>query len=84
MASWIATLFQRARTRVCNHRFALEDLRMVNPNGDHDRVEWPCADCGKSFRAHCGLDITPKHGHVFRRNPYSKSATPPDGAKGER
>lgn len=21
------------------------------------RVSWPCAKCGKEFRAHCGLDI---------------------------
>jgi hypothetical protein len=32
------------------------------------RVAWPCAECGKVFYAHCGLDIAPKNGPVFRRN----------------
>lgn len=32
-----------------------------------ERVEWPCADCGKIFRAHCGLDISPSNGPMFRR-----------------
>ena len=31
------------------------------------RVMWPCAKCGKIFYAHCGLDISPKHGPMFRR-----------------
>ena len=30
-----------------------------------ERVEWPCAKCGKVFRAHCGLDISPEHGPVL-------------------
>lgn len=35
--------------------------------GPHNtqRVEWPCAKCGKVFRAHCGLDISPEHGPVL-------------------
>ncbi len=50
------------------HRFAMEDLRMVNPDSPGaDRVEWPCADCGQLFKAQCGLDIIPKHGTAFRR-----------------
>lgn len=61
------------------HRFAIEDLRMVNPDSDGaDRVEWPCADCGHVFAAHCGLDISPKHGFTFRRG-QGKSCTPPGG-----
>lgn len=32
-----------------------------------ERVEWPCCKCGKVFRAHCGLDITPKHGFIIPR-----------------
>jgi hypothetical protein len=29
-----------------------------------ERVEWHCFKCGKAFRAHCGLDISPEHGFV--------------------
>lgn len=61
-----ATRFKQWR---CRHEFALEDLRMVNPDGDKDRVGWPCAKCGKTFEAHCGLDISPSNGPTFRRNP---------------
>lgn len=32
-----------------------------------ERVEWPCCKCGKVFRAHCGLDISPKHGFIRPR-----------------
>ena len=32
-----------------------------------ERVEWSCAKCGKVFRAHCGLDISPKHGFIRAR-----------------
>lgn len=28
-----------------------------------ERVQWACCKCGKSFRAHCGLDIL-KHGTI--------------------
>jgi hypothetical protein len=28
------------------------------------RVVWPCSKCGKVFYAHCGLDISPKHGFI--------------------
>lgn len=28
------------------------------------RVQWPCRKCGKTFYAHCGLDIAPKHGYI--------------------
>jgi hypothetical protein len=27
-----------------------------------ERVEWTCATCRKTFRAHCGLDILSRHG----------------------
>jgi hypothetical protein len=33
-----------------------------------ERVEWTCCKCGKVFRAHCGLDISPKHGFVRPRS----------------
>lgn len=38
-------------------------------NGDWNkkRVKWPCAICGEVFYAHCGLDISPKNGFIFRR-----------------
>jgi len=32
------------------------------------RVEWPCDKCGKVFYAHCGLDIAPENGGIFRRD----------------
>lgn len=32
-----------------------------------ERVEWPCCKCGKVFRAHCGLDISPEHGFIRAR-----------------
>ena len=31
------------------------------------RVYWPCAKCEKMFYAHCGLDISPRHGPMIRR-----------------
>ena len=36
------------------------------------RVEWPCRKCGKKFWAHCGLDITPKYGHVDPTQPSNE------------
>lgn len=69
LAQVVTRLFRRTKRRFCSHRFALEDLRMVNPDGDLDRVAWPCAECGETFTAHCGLDISPKHGPTFRHGP---------------
>ena len=64
----------RLRQRLCSHSFAIEDLEMVNRNSDGaDRVAWPCDKCGKVFRAHCGLDISPTHGPTFRREPLNAS-----------
>lgn len=58
----------KMRQRFCDHRFALEDLEMVNrDSAGNDRVLWPCAKCGQAFRAQCGLDISPKHGPISRR-----------------
>lgn len=67
LAQVLRRLFRRIKERACSHRFALEDLRMVNRDGDLDRVAWPCDACGKNFSAHCGLDISPKHGPTFQR-----------------
>ena len=65
---FFAKIIRIVKQRWCAHEFAIEDLRMVNMESDgDDRVEWSCAKCGKSFSAHCGLDITPEHGFVFRR-----------------
>lgn len=37
------------------------------------RVQWPCSKCGKMFFAHCGLNISPQHRAVFRREqPHNK------------
>ena len=62
----------------CTHRFAIEDMTLTNikvldeysykDKGHAMRVYMPCDKCGKIFYAHCGLDITPKHGYLFRRS----------------
>jgi len=31
------------------------------------RVSWPCAKCRKTFYAHFGLEIAPKHGPIIRK-----------------
>jgi len=36
--------------------------------GHTKRVRWPCMHCGKVFFAHCGLDISPRHGKMTRRS----------------
>jgi hypothetical protein len=43
-------------------------------NGEHHmkRVAWPCRKCGKVFYAHCGLDISPKHGFIVQPNAKHK------------
>ena len=44
----------------------LDYHRQLSEDPHHtQRVEWPCAKCGKVFRAHCGLDISPEHGPVL-------------------
>lgn len=64
-----ATLYTAWKQSRCNHLFALEDLRLLNPDSTGaERVEWSCSVCGKSFEAHCGLDIAPKHGAIYRRD----------------
>lgn len=63
----MVNLLSYFKKKMCSHEFAIEDLKMVNYDGAEDRVMWPCAKCGKEFRAHCGLDISPKHGPTFRR-----------------
>lgn len=37
------------------------------------RVVWPCSKCGKTFYAHCGLDISPKYGPIKLRSEKSTS-----------
>ena len=39
--------------------------RTRHPSHTH-RVQWPCRKCGKVFFAHCGLDISPKHGSTVQ------------------
>ena len=59
---------ERLKQRWCSHRFAIEDLAMVNRDSDgDDRVRWPCDKCGKVFHAQCGLDISPSNGPTYRR-----------------
>lgn len=31
-----------------------------------ERVSWRCAKCNREFRAHCGLDVSPRHGPLVR------------------
>ena len=62
----------------CKHRFAIEDMVLtgiriedeysLTDKGHCMRVYLPCDKCGKTFYAHCALDITPKHGPLFRRD----------------
>lgn len=64
----VGRLWRRLKQRWCRHRFAIEDLVMVNPDSDgNDRVRWACDKCGKVFHAHCGLDIAPDKGVLYRR-----------------
>jgi hypothetical protein len=64
----VGRLIERIRQRLCSHRFALEDLTMVNRDSPgNDRVRWNCDKCGKVFRAQCGLDISPGNGPTYRR-----------------
>lgn len=70
-SAWTAGLggvLVKLKQRFCSHRFALDDLTMVNKDsGGADRVSWACDKCKKVFRAQCGLDISPEHGPIFRR-----------------
>ena len=44
--------------------------KYYNSLSGHDshrkRVYWPCNKCGKTFYAHCGLDISPEHGLIVK------------------
>jgi hypothetical protein len=60
-------VFQWMKRKLCSHEFSLSDLKTVNNLGGDDRVAWPCRKCGKVFRAHCGLDISPKHGYIVNQ-----------------
>lgn len=67
-------LLTRLKQRMCDHAFAIEDLKKTGEHEDSDRrVVWPCAKCGKEFFANCGLDISPKHGLAFRRQAQEPS-----------
>ena len=62
------SLFGGGKQGLCKHRFALEDLHKTGDGEDSPtRVEWACDKCGKVFKAHCGLDISPRHGQMFHR-----------------
>jgi len=59
---------KKLKQHFCNHRFAIQDLKLINADSDgNDRVSWACDKCGKVFNAQCGLDISPRHGKTFRR-----------------
>ena len=65
----VERLWSRLKQRLCKHRFAIEDLEMVNPDSDgNDRVRWPCDKCGEVFHAQCGLWISPGNGFLYRRH----------------
>ena len=61
------------RQRFCSHVFILADLHIINFDGG-ERVSWSCAKCGKVFKAHCGLDISPKHGDICPPNAKDQTA----------
>lgn len=64
----VLRLLERTKQRWCSHRFAIEDLTMVNRESTgKDRVRWPCDKCGKVFHAQCGLDISPTNGPIYWR-----------------
>ena len=64
----VLRLLEILKQRWCSHRFAIEDLTMVNrESAGKDRVRWNCDKCGKVFRAQCGLDISPSNGPTYRR-----------------
>ena len=72
---WLAQALDSVKQRFCSHRFAIEDLTMVNrASAGDDRVSWSCSKCGKMFRAQCGLDISPGNGPTFRRERRSIAA----------
>lgn len=64
----LGRMLERIKQAWCSHRFAIEDLEMVNrESGGDDRVRWYCDKCRRVFTAHCGLDISPSNGPAFRR-----------------
>ncbi len=68
LKGWVSSVLANFKQRQCSHRFALEDLKMINPDSPGtDRVEWPCDKCGEVFTAQCGLDIAPENGPLYRR-----------------
>ena len=70
MIAMLGDWVRKGRQLFCSHRFAIDDLVMVNRDSDgEDRIAWACDKCGRVFRAHCGLSISPRHGPVFRREP---------------
>jgi hypothetical protein len=64
----IGRWLQLFREWKCGHVFELSDLGKTGESEDGDRrVSWPCMKCGKVFFAHCGLDISPRHGPIAPR-----------------
>lgn len=64
---FVEKLIIKLKQRLCSHKFATEDLEQTGSYDPAHRVVWPCSQCGKRFKAHCGLDISPEHGPMFRR-----------------
>jgi hypothetical protein len=59
------SMLTKLKQRFCTHMFDINEL-VGRPTPDGD-VTWPCSKCGKVFKAHCGLDIVPRHGDMFFR-----------------
>lgn len=57
-------IVRRLKQLFCKHEFYLRDLKTTGINDTDKRVSWKCYKCNKIYYAHCGLDITPKHGYV--------------------
>ena len=58
------TLLKNLKQKFCYHMLYTKDMQLNETAGHYNRITWPCHKCGKVFSAHCGLDITPKHGYI--------------------
>lgn len=77
----VSNYFREVKSRftgICvigKHSFKMGDLTMLDEHAKYDRVQWACCKCGTMFKAHCGLDISPKHGDIVK---LSKHEAIPD------
>lgn len=67
-------IWKKLKQKLCDHHFHLDDLKRNGPEFENtdNRVTWSCFKCGKSFAAHCGLNIAPKHGYIVQNKEQTK------------